>query len=34
MERMVHGLWQNIIGVDLGKFPQMTWQAMTRFGSR
>ena len=19
MERMVHGLWQNIIGVDLGK---------------
>ena len=31
---MVHGLWQNIIGVDLGKFPQMTWQeAMTRFGS-
>jgi len=34
MERMVHGLWQNIIGVDLGKFPQMTWQeAMTRFGS-
>ena len=24
MERMVHGLWQNIIGVDLGKFPQMT----------
>ncbi len=34
MERMVQGLWQNIIGVDLGKFPQMTWQeAMTRFGS-
>ena len=34
MERMVHGLWQNIIGVDLGKFPQMTWQeAMRRFGS-
>ena len=31
---MIHGLWQNIIGVDLGKFPQMTWQeAMTRFGS-
>ena len=21
MERMVHGLWQNIIGVDLGKIP-------------
>ena len=34
MERMVHGLWQNIIGVDLGKFPVMTWhEAMNRFGS-
>ena len=34
MERMVHGLWQNIIGVDLGKFPVMTWhEAMKRFGS-
>ena len=34
MEEMVHGLWLNIIGVDLGKFPTMTWQeAMQRFGS-
>ncbi|WP_233114448.1 aspartate--tRNA ligase, partial [Aggregatibacter actinomycetemcomitans] len=34
MERMVHGLWQHILGVDLGKFPVMTWQeAMRRFGS-
>ena len=34
MERMIHGLWQQIAGVDLDKFPQMTWQeAMTRFGS-
>ena len=34
MERMVHGLWQEIIGVDLGKFPVMAWQeAMRRFGS-
>ncbi|MGQ0285935.1 aspartate--tRNA ligase [Pasteurellaceae bacterium 22721_9_1] len=34
MEKMIHGLWQEIIGVDLGKFPMMTWQeAMLRFGS-
>lgn len=34
MERMVHGLWLDTIGVDLGKFPVMTWQeAMRRFGS-
>ncbi|TDQ59811.1 aspartyl-tRNA synthetase [Mesocricetibacter intestinalis] len=34
MERMIHGLWQEIIGVDLGAFPVMTWQeAMSRFGS-
>lgn len=34
MEKMVHGLWLNTIGVDLGKFPTMTWQeAMERFGS-
>ena len=34
MEEMIHGLWLNTIGVDLGKFPLMTWQeAMTRFGS-
>ncbi|MFY1026607.1 aspartate--tRNA ligase [Actinobacillus seminis] len=34
MEKMVHGLWLNTIGVDLGQFPTMTWQeAMQRFGS-
>jgi len=34
MEEMIHGLWLNTIGVDLGKFPLMTWQeAMSRFGS-
>ena len=34
MEEMIHGLWLSTIGVDLGKFPLMTWQeAMTRFGS-
>ena len=34
MEKMIHGLWKNIIDVDLGKFPTMTWtEAMTRFGS-
>lgn len=34
MEKTVHGLWLNTIGVDLGKFPTMTWQeAMERFGS-
>ncbi|WP_257812695.1 aspartate--tRNA ligase [Aggregatibacter actinomycetemcomitans] len=34
MERMVHGLWQHTLGVDLGKFPVITWQeAMRRFGS-
>ncbi|MDY4280415.1 MAG: aspartate--tRNA ligase [[Pasteurella] mairii] len=34
MEEMVYGLWLNTIGVDLGKFPIMTWQeAMQRFGS-
>ncbi|MBF0752074.1 MULTISPECIES: aspartate--tRNA ligase [unclassified Pasteurella] len=34
MERMVHGLWLDTIGIDLGKFPVMTWQeAMQRFGS-
>lgn len=34
MEKMVHGLWQETLGVDLGKFPMMTWsEAMQRFGS-
>ncbi len=34
MEEMIHGLWLNTLGVDLGKFPVMTWtEAMTRFGS-
>ncbi|XWY19672.1 aspartate--tRNA ligase [Bisgaard Taxon 45] len=34
MEKMVHGLWQEIIGVDLGQFPVMTFaEAMRRFGS-
>ncbi|MFZ7109308.1 aspartate--tRNA ligase [Avibacterium avium] len=34
MEQMIHGLWLDILGVDLGKFPMMTWaEAMQRFGS-
>ncbi len=34
MERMIRGLWQDTLGVDLGVFPVMTWQeAMQRFGS-
>ncbi|MGF7453682.1 aspartate--tRNA ligase [Pasteurella bettyae] len=34
MEEMIHGLWLNTLGVDLGKFPVITWtEAMTRFGS-
>ncbi|MEG9482631.1 aspartate--tRNA ligase [Mannheimia sp. HC-2023] len=34
MEEMIHGLWKTTLGVDLGKFPMMTWnEAMTRFGS-
>ncbi|QDJ12564.1 aspartate--tRNA ligase [Mergibacter septicus] len=34
MEKMVRGLWQEIIGVDLGTFPIMTYaEAMRRFGS-
>ncbi|MFA9487662.1 MULTISPECIES: aspartate--tRNA ligase [unclassified Mannheimia] len=34
MEEMIHSLWQETLGVDLGKFPMMTWnEAMTRFGS-
>lgn len=34
MERMIRGLWGEILGVDLGKFPTMTWkEAMNRFGS-
>ncbi len=34
MEKMVHGLWLDTIGVDLGKFPVMTFaEAMRRFGS-
>ncbi|HDL4121317.1 TPA: aspartate--tRNA ligase [Mannheimia haemolytica] len=34
MEAMIHGLWKETLGVDLGKFPMMTWnEAMTCFGS-
>lgn len=34
MEKMVRGLWQEIIQVDLGDFPQMTYkEAMQRYGS-
>ncbi|XWY21770.1 aspartate--tRNA ligase [Bisgaard Taxon 45] len=34
MEKMVRGLWQEIIGVDLGQFPVMTFaETMRRFGS-
>jgi len=34
MERMVRQLWQEVKGVDLGAFPQMTFaEAMRRFGS-
>lgn len=34
MENMIRGLWQETLGIDLGKFPIMTWaEAMQRFGS-
>ncbi|WP_392562612.1 aspartate--tRNA ligase [Orbus sturtevantii] len=34
MEKMIRGLWQKIIKVDLGQFPVMTFaEAMRRFGS-
>ncbi|MDO4627294.1 MAG: aspartate--tRNA ligase [Pasteurellaceae bacterium] len=34
MEKMIRGLWQNALGVDLGEFPTMTWQeAMRLYGS-
>jgi aspartyl-tRNA synthetase len=33
-ERMVRGLFQSVLGVELGAFPHMTWaEAMQRFGS-
>ncbi|QKJ87494.1 aspartate--tRNA ligase [Paramixta manurensis] len=34
MERLVRDLWQEVKGVDLGDFPQMTFaEAMRRYGS-
>ncbi|QLB20162.1 aspartate--tRNA ligase [Vespertiliibacter pulmonis] len=34
MEKMIRGLWQDRLNVDLGEFPQMTFaEAMRRFGS-
>ena len=34
METMIRGLWQEVIGVDLGQFPIMTFdEAMRRYGS-
>ena len=34
MERMIRELWQEILNVDLGNFPQMTYaEAMRRYGS-
>ena len=34
MERLVRQLWQEVKGVDLGEFPQMTFaEAMRRYGS-
>ncbi len=34
MEEMIAGLWKHILGVDLGKFPVLTWdEAMRRYGS-
>lgn len=34
MERLVRDLWREIIGIDLGVFPQITYaEAMKRFGS-
>ena len=34
MERMIRELWQDILNVDLGAFPQMTYaEAMRRYGS-
>ncbi|MXP48672.1 aspartate--tRNA ligase [Pantoea sp. Eser] len=34
MERLIRNLWQDVQGVDLGEFPQMTFaEAMHRYGS-
>lgn len=34
MEALIRGLWEQVIGVDLGQFPMMTYaEAMRRFGS-
>ncbi|MCT8565728.1 aspartate--tRNA ligase [Glaesserella parasuis] len=34
MEKMIRGLWLDLLNVDLGEFPQMTFaEAMRRFGS-
>src|SRR5574344_220858 len=34
MEDMITKLWKDVLGVDLGSFPVMTWEeAMDRFGS-
>ena len=34
MEQLVTGLWQDVLGVELGTFPVMTYaEAMRRFGS-
>ncbi|OOF64921.1 aspartate--tRNA ligase [Rodentibacter sp. Ppn85] len=34
MEKMIRGLWQDRLNVDLGEFPQMTFaEAMKRYGS-
>ena len=34
MEQLVTGLWQDVLGVDLGQFPVMSYEeAMRRFGS-
>ncbi len=34
MEEMIKGLWKEIVGVDLGTYPVMTWdEAMSKYGS-
>ncbi|MCT8720722.1 aspartate--tRNA ligase [Glaesserella parasuis] len=34
MEKMIRGLWLDLLNVDLGEFPQMTFaEAMRRYGS-
>ena len=34
MEKMIRGLWNDVLGVELGAYPVMTWdEAMSKYGS-